>query len=105
MPSRSPPRRVLIVEDDDDAAELVGEVLSDAGYETERVRDGRAALERLMQDPSPTLILLDLHLPVMVGWELRLRQRASPRCAHVPVVVVSADRTPQAAAISVDYFL
>src|SRR5262245_53189167 len=102
---RSPPRRVLIVEDEDDSAELVGQVLSEAGYDTERVTDGHAGIERLMQDPLPSLILLDLHMPVMDGWEFRLRQQASPRCADVPVIVVSADSTAEATAIEVDYFL
>lgn len=101
----APPRRVLIVEDEDDSAELVGEVLSIAGYQTERVTDGRAAIERLMQDPLPSLILLDLHMPVMNGWEFRLRQQASPRCADVPVIVVSGDSTQDPSALKVDYFL
>ncbi|HVJ18009.1 MAG TPA: ATP-binding protein [Polyangiaceae bacterium] len=96
---------MLIVEDEDDSAELVGEVLSIAGYQTERVTDGRAAIERLMQDPLPSLILLDLHMPVMNGWEFRLRQQASPRCADVPVIVVSGDSTQDPSALKVDYFL
>ncbi len=105
MARSSPPRRVLVVEDDDDSAALAVEILSDANYEAERATDGRAALERLERDPLPSLILLDLHMPVMDGWEFRRRQRSSPRCADVPVIVVSADASPDAAAIDVDYFL
>ena len=47
METISPARRVLVVEDDEDSAELVVEVLSGAGYEAERVANGLAALERL----------------------------------------------------------
>src|SRR5688572_27944123 len=102
-PDRSPPRRVLVVEDEDDTAELIVEILSDAAYQVERAGDGRAALERLERDPLPSVILLDLHMPVMDGWEFRERQRASRRCAEVPVIVVSADPSPEVT-IEVDYF-
>jgi signal transduction histidine kinase len=96
---------VLVVEDDNDSAELVVEVLADTGYEVERVTNGREALERLEHDPLPSLILLDLHMPAMDGWEFRDRQRASRRCSDVPVVVMSADASSRATAIDVDYLL
>ena len=102
--SLSPSRRVLVVEDDEDSAELVVEVLSDAGYVAERVTNGQAALDRLEHDPLPSLILLDLHMPIMDGREFRHRQQSSPRFRDLPVIVVSAD-TAATAAIDVDYVL
>ncbi len=104
MVSTSPSRRVLVVEDDEDSAELVVEVLSDAGYVTERVANGRAALDRLEHDPLPSLILLDLHMPIMDGREFRLRQRGSARYGDLPVIIVSAD-TAATATIDAEYVL
>ncbi len=106
-PSMRPPlpRSVLVVEDDEALGDEVVETLRDAGYAAERKADGRDALLRLAQDPLPHLILLDLHLPRMDGWEFRVRQRASKRCADIPVIVASGDSSPHAAAIDVDYVL
>jgi signal transduction histidine kinase len=104
MESTSPSRRVLVVEDDEDSAELVVEVLSDAGYIAERVANGLEALERLEHDPLPSLVLLDLHMPIMDGREFRLRQQASPRFRDLPVIIVSAD-TAATAAIDAEYVL
>ena len=53
-------------------------------------RDGQEALDYLNSHPRPSLILLDLNMPVMNGWEFRRRQKADPRLADIPVVVVSA---------------
>jgi signal transduction histidine kinase len=104
MVSTSPSRRVLVVEDDEDSAELVVEVLTDAGYATERVANGRAALDRLEHDPLPSLILLDLHMPVMDGREFRLHQRGSARYGDIPVIIVSAD-TAGTARLDAEYVL
>src|SRR5688572_12845472 len=99
------PRRILIVEDDAELGFELAEALVEAGYEVERCGDGREALERLGHDPLPDLIVLDLLLPVLDGWEFRLRQREFARYAAIPVLAISAESSARAAAIDSDYFL
>ncbi len=60
-------RKVLVVDDDDELAEVVRQVLRDAGYSVATVRHGAAALE-LVKHVEPELILLDLSMPIMDGW-------------------------------------
>ena len=81
--------RVLVVEDDDDIRSLLAELLEEEGYEVVSAADGRQGLDRAHERP-PDLILLDLMMPVMNGWEFREEQRRDPVLAGVPVVVVSA---------------
>src|SRR5687768_17537058 len=80
---------VLIVEDDDDVREFMELLLSTSGYETMSAADGIDALEK-MRARRPCLVLLDLQMPRMDGWEFRERQLQDPRLAHVPVVCISA---------------
>ena len=90
-PASTPPLDVLIVEDDPDIAETLGLMLEDRGYRTETASNGRDALERLRRTPRPSLILLDLTMPVMDGREFRRVQLETPELAAIPVVVVTAD--------------
>ncbi|MDB4961473.1 MAG: hypothetical protein JWP01_1472 [Myxococcales bacterium] len=72
-------RRVLIVDDNEDAAELLGEALSDLGYTVRVVHDGASALS-IFDEYAPSIALLDIGLPVMDGYEVsrRLRERHAP---------------------------
>jgi CheY-like chemotaxis protein len=81
---------VLIVEDDADLREMMAQLLSLEGYRAETAPNGRDALRYLEQGDRPDVILLDLMMPVMDGWEFRRRQVADPTIATVPVVVLSA---------------
>jgi CheY-like chemotaxis protein len=81
---------ILLVEDDPDALEALGDLLESHGYAVTTARHGAEALERLGHSPLPRLILLDLLMPTMDGWEFRRRQKEDPRIAKIPVVVVSA---------------
>lgn len=92
---RKPDFRVLVVEDDEDAREAMVALLQMKGYRAVPAGNGQEALDYLHKAPVPDLILLDLWMPVMDGWEFRHRQRLDPRLASVPVVVVTAlsDRT------------
>jgi CheY-like chemotaxis protein len=84
-------RRVVVVEDDEDLRELVVQVLADLGFESEGCADGRAALEALRRPGGlPAVVLLDLEMPVMNGWEFRHAQLEDPLLAGVPVVVASS---------------
>lgn len=97
-------RRVVVVEDDEDIRDLVVEMLSQCGFEAVGYADGAAALAALRRIPErPAVILLDLEMPGMTGWEFRRQQLGDPRLAEIPVVVASA--TLGAAPIEADAFL
>jgi len=80
---------VLVVEDDRDIREVIAEVLALAGYRTCTAPNGRMALEQARVD-RPDLIVLDLLMPVMNGWQFMEAQRRDPELATIPVVVVTA---------------
>jgi len=83
---------VLVIEDDVDILENVTQLLESEGYQVSAARNGRAALAALEgTDPPPSVILLDLMMPVMTGYEFREAQLANPRIASVPVVLMTAD--------------
>lgn len=84
------PARILIVEDDPATRDLLRTCLERSGYSVATRPHGVAALEYLREGGSVGLILLDLYMPVMDGWEFRQAQLADPALATVPVVVISA---------------
>jgi CheY-like chemotaxis protein len=81
---------ILIVEDDADLREMMAQLLLLEGFTAQAVGNGREALEYLRRGDSPQLILLDLMMPVMDGWEFRREQQRDPKVADVPVIVLSA---------------
>jgi two-component system chemotaxis response regulator CheY len=84
-------RTVLVVDDDPDALDVIATVIEDAGYDVMRAANGREALRRLHDSEGRCdLILLDLLMPVMNGWDFRRRQRETPAFAHIPVFLMSA---------------
>jgi CheY-like chemotaxis protein len=86
-------RRVLVVEDHEDSRDALVEALEGAGYQVCWVEDGQSAADLLKHD-VPDLIVLDLMLPVLSGWELLRLLRADPTLTSIPIVVVSAYYTP-----------
>jgi CheY-like chemotaxis protein len=82
---------ILIVEDDDDIREALTQILELEGYVVREATNGREALDICAKQPTPNLILLDLMMPVMDGWQFRSEQMKDPVLAKVPVVVISAD--------------
>ena len=84
---------VLVVEDDPDIRATLCEALEDNGYRAAGAANGAEALEYLRKAAEPPcLILLDLMMPVMDGQTFRTEQRADPKLANIPVVVISAYR-------------
>ena len=84
--------RVLIVENDAIARNELAEILRERGYVVEQASNGREALENLTRSPfPPAVILLDLLLPVMNGWEFRSAQRSDRKLEDIPVIVMSGD--------------
>jgi CheY-like chemotaxis protein len=84
---------VLVVEDDRDTLETLCEVLAQFGYRPLAAPNGKAALDQLrkMGAPRPCVIILDVMMPVMNGWEFRAEQQRDPALASIPVIFVSAD--------------
>lgn len=82
---------VLIVENDPDVREIVGEILGARGVHTMIAANGRDALDQLaVANARPDLILLDLTMPVMSGWDFLEAKAADPAIATIPVIVMSA---------------
>ena len=81
-------RPILLVEDEPDVRDALRLVLEDAGYDVVCAGEGREALARV-RESSPSLILLDLMLPVMDGFEFRVQQMQDPSIASIPVIVFS----------------
>ena len=80
----------LIIEDDEDLAEIFGQALSAAGYTTEIIRDGLAAQTRI-RDVVPAVITLDMHIPQVSGDRILQQIRADERLMKTRVVVTTAD--------------
>ena len=82
--------RALVIDDSRAMRRIVGSILKDLGFEVREAGDGREALDRLHKGERPAVILLDLQMPVLDGWEFRREQGRDPALAPIPVVVVSA---------------
>jgi signal transduction histidine kinase len=100
-----PGEKILVVEDDDDLRETVVSLLEGQGYRPVGAANGLRALELLRKDPPPALILLDLMMPEMDGWQFRIEQKKDPSLAVIPVLVLSADDSAQAAAIDASRYI
>jgi CheY-like chemotaxis protein len=86
---------ILIVEDDRDSREMLSTWLERHGFSAITAGDGREALDKLAQAPDDlSVILLDLMMPGMTGWQFRAAQRANPRFRRVPVVVMTGHSNP-----------
>jgi CheY-like chemotaxis protein len=88
--SASPRLLLMIVDDDDDLRDALADVMIAQGYEVAAFADARAALAALEEGMTPFVILLDLMMPGMSGWEFRAAQLENPTLALIPVVVVTA---------------
>jgi len=86
----SPGGLILVVDDDDELRDTLSEVLGQEGYEVLAAAGGEEALAHLRAGARPQLILLDLMMPNMSGWQMREQQLAEPSLAKIPVVVMTA---------------
>jgi CheY-like chemotaxis protein len=84
-PARS---RVLLVDDYPDAREMYSEYLKFSGFDVVEAANGMEALQRAV-DTTPDIILMDLSLPVMDGWEATRRLKADPRTKAIPVIALT----------------
>lgn len=88
-----PSTDLLLVEDDPETRDATIDVLQAVGYRVQSAVDGRDALAWLAANESPRLIILDLMMPVMNGWQFRSAQLANPAIAAIPVMLVSAGQS------------
>ena len=98
-------RPILVVDDDASIRDLIAMALVGQGYEVEAAPHGAAALE-IVGHTQPSMILLDMRMPVMDGWEFARVYRGQPG-PHAPIIVLTAarDAGQRAAEISADGFL
>jgi CheY-like chemotaxis protein len=85
-------KHVLIVEDDAPIREELASILVASGYEVTTATDGREALERLHWGLRPAVILLDLRMQLMTGWEFRAEQQKNATIADIPVIAMTTGR-------------
>jgi CheY-like chemotaxis protein len=83
------PLPILIVDDDRAVLDAVTELLQNEGYNVATARDGRAALEHLRGGLRPCVILLDLMMPGMDGWDFRQEQLRQDDLKDIPVVIIT----------------
>lgn len=98
---------LLLVEDDPDMRQDLAFLVEHRGHKVQTAAHGREALEKLSELGAPCLILLDLMMPVMNGWELRAQLLSHPELATVPVVLLSgvADIQSEARSLSAVAYL
>ncbi len=81
--------KILIVDDEPNIVSMLADVLSDAGYDTQTIDNGRDALEAARHD-HPDLMLLDVQMPQLDGFEVASRLKADPATASIPIIMLSA---------------
>lgn len=81
--------RVFLVDDDEALLDALAGLLESEGYEVETARNGKEAIEKLATIAPPGVILLDLKMPVMDGWQFLAARSADPAALPVPVVLLS----------------
>lgn len=91
--SKAARQTILLVDDDPDVRDVLGEFLMTRGYAVASCANGSEALEYLRHGPQPQVILLDLQMPVMDGYELREALAQDAILASIPIVVISDQAT------------
>ena len=82
-------KRILVVEDQEDNRQILRDLLSSVGYERTEAHDGEAAVAQAVRH-RPDLILMDIQLPVMDGYEATRRIRANPDFKSIPIIAVTS---------------
>ncbi|MDE0029288.1 MAG: response regulator [Deltaproteobacteria bacterium] len=81
--------RILYVEDNDDNIYMLERRLRRKGYDVVIATDGEAGVE-MSRSAAPSLILMDLNLPVLDGWEAAGRIKSAPETRHIPIIALSS---------------
>ncbi len=80
---------ILIVEDNEDNLVIYSTILNHSGYHVLEARDGESGI-RMAQTEHPDLILMDVSIPLIDGWEATRRLKADPATAHIPIIALTA---------------
>jgi len=88
--SSSSPKYVLVVEDDRDIREGLTDLLGDYGHEVRGASNGREALDLISASSRPCIILLDLMMPVMDGWQFMEEISRRRELADIPICIITA---------------
>ena len=94
-------RKILCIEDDLDLTDILKAILKSRGFQVFGARGGREGLEALRR-VQPDIVLLDLMMPGMDGWEVYGRMQAEPDLCDIPVIIVTADDQPVTRARALD---
>ncbi|MBW6509249.1 MAG: response regulator [Desulfuromonadales bacterium] len=87
-------RKILIVEDEESLLKLESILLTTKGFHVQGVTTGTAALKAVAENP-PDLVLLDIMLPEMDGFEVCRQIKSSPQSRHIPVILLTAKKSPE----------
>ena len=87
---------VLVVDDDPNIRRMIVAALRRDGYSFFEAANGKDALD-LMRDEHPNVVVLDLMMPIMSGWDVLRERQQEPELSRIPVIVVSANRDPDVA--------
>jgi DNA-binding response OmpR family regulator len=85
-------KKIVVIEDDDDFRALVGLMLGEGQFTLITAESGQGGLEAIRAH-QPDLVILDLMLPDMSGWEVFMQMRDTPASAHIPVIILSSAGT------------
>jgi CheY-like chemotaxis protein len=85
---------ILVVDDDNDLRETLQMLLEEGGFSVAVAANGRAALEHLQAGARPSLILLDLMMPEMNGWQFLEHARRDASLGSIPIVIMTAHKSP-----------
>ena len=92
---RNTSRNILLIEDDVDIRDIIKDALEWEGYHVYTASNGKEGMEMLAEMPAPCLILLDLMMPVMNGWEFADAIETNRSYAQIPIVTISAFSDPE----------
>lgn len=94
-------KRILVIEDTEDNRTILRDLLTHAGFELFEARDGETGIE-LAAVARPDLIVMDIQLPSMDGYEATLRIKAEPDLCHIPILAVSSYARPEDSAKAIE---
>lgn len=83
-------KKILIIEDDDAIREMMASILEIEGHRTVMAKNGKEGIEALQSEVPPDVVLLDMMMPVMNGWQVLDFLRTNATTRQIPVVIVSA---------------